>query len=150
MPGAETMNGHIVELRDDVSEVKERLVAHETRFGNGREAMQQIRTDVDELKPKAPDWVKILMSGVALIGVLMGAQLWLTDRFNERPTQAQVDKMNAPLNEAQKETAKEIGNIQQSQSAQAESIKNIEAAQAAQSLKIDKILDRLPTRRSNR
>jgi len=45
-----------------MSEVKEKLVVHETRFGNGREVMNDIRKDIDKLKPKAPDWLKLMLA----------------------------------------------------------------------------------------
>ena len=130
--------------------VKETLVVHETRLGNGREVMAEMRKEIEDLKPKAPDWLKIMLAGLSVVGVLMGGQLWLTDRFNDRPTQHEVEKMTAPIEEAQKETAKEIGDIEKSQSAQKISIQNIEATQAEQGRKIDTILERLPPTRSRR
>jgi septal ring factor EnvC (AmiA/AmiB activator) len=130
--------------------VKEKLVSHETRLGNGIHVMSEMKTDIEGLKPKAPDWVKIMLAGLTVVGILMGAQLWLTDRFNDRPTQAEVEKMTAPIKEAQKETAKEIGDIEKSQSAQQTSIKNIENTQRSQGAKIDTILERLPAKRNRR
>ena len=143
------ISGDISELQDDMSEVKEKLVIHETRFGNGREVMNDIRNDVDKLKPKAPDWLKLMLAGLSVIGVLMGAQFWLTDRFNDRPTQAEFERRITPIKQAQKETAKEIGDIEKSQSAQQTSIKNIEKSQTAQGAKIDTILERLPAKRGH-
>lgn len=137
-------------LQDDMSHVKETLVAHETRFGNGREVMAEIRTDIEKLKPKAPDWLKLMLAGLSVVGILMGAQLWLTDRFNDRPTQSEVEKMTAPIKAAQKETAMEIGDIEKSQSAQQTSIRNIEREQTKQGDKIDTILERLPARSRDR
>jgi cytoskeletal protein RodZ len=144
------IEGSISVLQDDMSHVRETLVAHETRFGNGREVMSEIRTDIEKLQPKAPDWLKLMLAGLSVVGILMGAQLWLTDRFNARPTRGEMDKMTAPIKSAQKETAKEIGDIEKSQSAQQTSIKNIENTQTAQGHKIDTILDRLPARRTHR
>lgn len=144
------LSGDVAELQDDMSQVKETLVQHETRLGNGRHAMNDIRTRVEKLEPKAPDWLKLMLAGLSVVGVLMGAQLWLTDRFNARPTHGQVEKMTTPIKDAQKETAREIGDIEKSQSAQQTSIRNIERTQADQSKKIDTILERLPARRSNR
>ena len=37
----EKLSGDVAELQDDMSEVKEKLVVHETRFGNGREVMAE-------------------------------------------------------------------------------------------------------------
>jgi cytoskeletal protein RodZ len=144
------LDGDVAELRDDMSEVKEKLIVHDTRFDNGRHAMGDIRARVEKLEPKAPDWVKLLGAGLAVVGILMGAQLWLTDRFADRPTHHQVEKMNAPIKAAQKETAQEIVDIEKSQSAQETSIKNIEREQTAQGTKIDTILERIPARRRTR
>jgi cytoskeletal protein RodZ len=142
--------GDVTLLQDDMSEVKEKLVEHETRLSNGRHAMHDIRERVEKLEPKAPDWLKLMLAGLSVVGVLMGAQLWLTDRFNARPTHSEVDKMVHPIQETQKETAREIGDIEKSQSAQATSIRNIEKTQAVQGEKIDTILERLPPRRGSR
>jgi len=148
------ISGDVAELQDDMSEVKEKLVAHETRFDNGRHAMGDIRERIEKVEqkvePKAPDWLKLMLAGLSVVGILMGAQLWLTDRFNDRPTHGEVEKMTSPIKQAQKETAKEIGDIEKSQSAQATSIKNIEREQTKQGNKIDVILERLPARRNSR
>jgi len=143
--------GDVAELQDDMVQVKEKLVVHETRFGNGSHVMAEMKADIDSLKPKAPDWLKLMLAGLSVVGVLMGAQLWMTDRFNDRPTHGETEKMITPIRQAQKETARDVGDIQKSQSAQQTSIKNIEYTQEAQSRKIDTILERLPARRrSNR
>lgn len=137
-----------------MGQVKERLVAHDTRFGNGIHVMGEMKGRIEKvegkIEPKAPDWLKMMLAGLSVVGILMGAQLWLTDRFNDRPTQAEVEKLTAPIKAAQKETAKDVGNIEKSQSAQQTSIKNIETTQATQGGKIDKILERLPARRGER
>lgn len=127
-----------------MSGVKETLVVHETRLGNGRQAMVEVRERIDRLEPKAPDWLKLGLAGLSVVSILMGAQLWMNDKFNDRPTRGEVDKRVAPIKEAQKQTAREIGDIEKSQSAQAASIRNIESAQEKQVGKIDLILERLP------
>jgi septal ring factor EnvC (AmiA/AmiB activator) len=150
MPEISRLSGDVAELQDEVVTVKEKLVVHESKFDNGRLAMAEIRERVDRLEPKAPDWLKLMLAGLSVVGILMGAQLWLTDRFNDRPTHSEVEKMTRPIKEAQRETAKEIGDIEKSQSAQETSIRNIEREQTKQGDKIDTILERLPVRRSNR
>lgn len=151
MSELQKIHGDVSELQDEMSGVKEKLVEHEMRFDNGRHAMSDIRDRVtvveSEIRPKAPDWLKLMLAGLSVVGILMGAQLWMTDRFNDRPTHADVEKMTAPIKEAQKSTAKEIGDIEKSQSAQQTSIKNIENTQIRQSEKIDIILERIPARR---
>jgi len=144
------IEGDVAELQDDMVHVKERLVEHDTRFENGRHAMADTRARVDKLEPKAPDWIKLLLAGLAVVGVIMGAQLWMSEKFNDRPTHNQVDRKIRAIESTQKETAKEIGDIEKSQSAQETSIKNIEREQTKQGDKIDTILERLPARRGNR
>ena len=146
----ERLIGDVAELQDDMVSVKGKIVEHDTRLGNGIHVMTEMKTDIDALKPKAPDWLKLMLAGLAIVGVLMGAQLWLTDRFNDRPTQAQMDKSIAPIKAAQKETAKEIVGIEKSSSAAQTSIKNIERTQTQQGEKLDAILIRLPLRRRDR
>lgn len=145
------LSGDVSELQDDMSGVKEKLVEHDMRFDNGRHAMVDIRSRIatveNEIKPKAPDWLKLMLAGLSVVGILMGAQLWMTDRFNDRPTHSDVEKMAAPIQEAQKETANDVGRIRESQAAQQTSIKTIETTQVQQNSKIDMILERLPARR---
>jgi predicted nucleic acid-binding Zn-ribbon protein len=144
------LSGDVAEVQDDIVQVKETLTAHEVRLGNGRSSMSSMRERIEKLEPKAPDWVKLLAAGLAVIGVLMGAQLYITAEFNARPTQGEVDKMTAPIKQAQKETAHEIKEIEKSQSAQQTSIKNIEFVQGQQADKLDVIIERLPPRRPHR
>ena len=150
MSELQRLSGDVSELQDDMSHVKEKIVEHDTRFDMGRKTMAGNRKDIETLQPKAPDWLKILLAGLAVVGVLMAGQLWITDRLNDRPTQAEVDKMTAPIKAAQKETAREIKEIEKSSSAQATSIKNIERVQGQQGRKLDDILLRLPLRRRDR
>lgn len=133
-----------------MKEVKEKLVAHETRLENGRLAMEGTRKRIEKLEPKAPDWLKLGLAGLSVVGVLMGGQLWLTDRFNDRPTHSEIRQQLAPMESAQKETASQIRGIERSQAVQATSIKNIERTQASQDEKMDTILERLPPQRSRR
>ena len=142
--------GDIAEVQDDVVQVKETLTEHGVRLGNGRANMSDMRERIEKLEPKAPDWVKLLAAGLAIIGVLMGAQLWITEKFNIRPTQEETDKKVAPIKQAQKETAHEIKEIEKSQSAQQTSIRNIERVQSQQADKLDLIIERLPPRRRDR
>jgi hypothetical protein len=148
------LSGDVAELQDEVAEAKETLVEHATRFENGRHVMDELKgrvTSVEKrIEPKAPDWQKLLLAGLTVIGVLMGAQLWITEKFNDRPTHEEVQKMTGPLKDVQRDTAREIGDIEKSQSAQAESIRNIETLQKDQGRKIDAILERLPARGSRR
>ena len=144
------LRSNVSELQDDVTQIKGTIIVHESRFGNGREAMKAIREDIEMLKPKAPDWVKLMLAGLSVIGVLMGAQLWLTDRFNNRPTKGQVEAIVAPLRESRKETAREIKAIEISQSAQQTSIKDIQKTQKDLDNKLGTILDRIPKRRNAR
>lgn len=148
------LNGDVAVLQDDMSEVKETLASHNTRFENGRHVMDELKGRVTSVErrtePKAPDWQKLLLAGLTVIGVLMGAQLWITEKFNDRPTHREVQEMTDSLKDAQRETTKEIGDIEKSQSAQQTSIRNIERIQAAQDEKIDTILERLPARRGSR
>lgn len=134
-----------------MGQVREKLTIHETRFGNGIHVMAEMKGRIEgvekKIEPKAPDWLKLMLAGLSVVGILMGAQLWLTDRFNDRPTQAEFEKQVLPIKEAQKETARDVGDIQRSQSAQQTSIKNIENTQTKQGAKIDTILERLPAKK---
>ena len=150
MSELQRLSGDVSELQDDVGHVKEKIMEHNTRLDTGERTTAENCKDIEVLQPQAPDWLKILLAGLAVVGVLMAGQLWITDRLNDRPTQAEVDKMTAPIKAAQKETALEIKEIEKSQSAQQISIKNIEKVQTQQGGKLDDILLRLPLRRRDR
>ncbi len=150
MSELQRLSGDVSELQDDMSHVKEKIVEHDTLLDTGGRAMAENSKGIEALQPQAPDWLKILLAGLAVVGVLMAGQLWITDRLNDRPTQAEVDRMTAPIKAAQKETAREIKEIEKSSSAQATSIKNIERVQGQQGEKLDDILLRLPLRRRDR
>jgi hypothetical protein len=89
------------------------------RFSNGQKSFEGISNRLStvemDIKPKAPDWVKILGVGFALVSFLVGAQLWMTDRFAERPTRYELDKKLAPIIEMTDRSAKEIRSIAQDQ-----------------------------------
>lgn len=146
----ENLSTRISGIEEDVIGINKKLSEHDLRFGNGREAMGTIRKRVEALEPKAPDWQKILLAGLTVVGVLMGAQLWITEKFASRPTQDEIDQQIQPIQEAQKETAREIRDIEKHQSAQQTSIRNIERAQIDQDRKLDTILERLPKQRRSR
>lgn len=141
------LEGDVAELRDDVSHVKEKVAGHEIRFSNGRKIMAELKGEVEKLKPKAPDWLKLLLAGLSIVGVMMGAQLWLTDKFSERPTEKKMNQRIAPVEEAQEETSKEIREMRDEQIEQRQIIKGIEKTQYSQDDKLDDILTRLPRRR---
>jgi cytoskeletal protein RodZ len=144
------LEGDLAELKDDMVEVKERVAGHEVRLSNGRKVMGELRSEVEQLKPKAPDWLKLLLAGLSIIGVLMGAQLWLTDRFSERPTNGQLEKRFSPIEASEEKTSKEIRNIRDEQIEQRALINHVKEAQKDQSEKIEEVLDRLPKRRRGR
>lgn len=120
-------------MQDQLNELARVQHEHGIRFANGREVMAEMKADIASLKPKAPDWVKLLMSGLAVIGVLMGAQLWLTDRFAERPKWEQVDNALRPIKDAQSSMRETVRAIEQSQMQQAAGIK-------AMGAKLDRLL----------
>lgn len=150
---AEQLNrieGDIAELKDGMIEVKEKVSGHEIRFSNGRKVMADIKTEINELKPKAPDWLKLLLAGLSIVGILMGAQLWLTDRFAARPTKEALEKRIAPIEASREKTSKEIREIRDEQIEQRTLMKNVKETQNNQDKKLGDILDRLPKRRLHR
>ena len=137
----------ISEVRDETLENKEKLIEHNVRFQNGIKVMAELKKDVQDLQPKAPDWQKIFLAGCTVVGILMGAQIYLQDRFEDRPTKEQVDNRIDQIRDQQRETAKEISDIEKHQNSQESSIRNIEKVQEQQEKKLDIILNRLPPTR---
>ncbi len=144
------IDGDIAEIKDDIVEVKEKVAGHEIRFDNGRKIMGDIKADLNALKPKAPDWLKLLLAGLTIIGILMGGQLWLTDRFNDRPTKKALEKRINPIKVSQEKTSKEIRGIRDEQIEQRTLINHVKETQDKQDEKLSDILDRLPKHSTRR
>jgi uncharacterized coiled-coil protein SlyX len=87
--------------------------------------MGEMKGDIETLKPKAPDWQKLLLAGFTIVAVLMGGQLWITEALNERMTYSAMEKRIAPLETTQKELVREIKRLSEAQAAQAESLDSI-------------------------
>ncbi len=89
------LESEVTELRDEVTsafeavaELRLKQKEHDVRFSNGREVMADMKADIALLKPKAPDWLKLL--GAATIA--LGAHYWLIEQLNDRPTNFQIEK----------------------------------------------------------
>lgn len=102
--------------------------------------MAEMREDIEKLKPKTPDWLKLFLAGVSVVGILMGAQLWLTDRFNERPRWDQVEGLVRPLKAEQERTAASVRKIETMQSEHGTALEVIKSAQKRQDAKLDTLL----------
>jgi hypothetical protein len=135
-----TVHDQLGHMRKQLETIQTVQGQHEIRFANGMHVMAEMKADIAMLKPKAPDWVKVTMSLLAVIGILMGAQLWMTDRFAERPRWDQVDGIVKPVKDAQDRTSRSVHEIEASQLAQEQSIKAILRAQELQGTKLDKAL----------
>jgi predicted nucleic acid-binding Zn-ribbon protein len=126
------LRGDVAETKDDVSELKQSVTANEAsnqvRFTNGRKVMAEMKSDVADLKPKAPDWQKLLLAGFTVVALLMGGQLWITEALNKRVTQTEMEKRLLPIENAQKRTAEDIRDLAQAQSAQDEKLNNIQGS----------------------
>ena len=149
-------------LHDDIAKLQTVQAGHEIRFDNGRHEMADLKQQIVEtgirskelvtalriemrdelvlLKPKAPDWLKLLMSGIAVIGVLSGAQLWVSAMLADRPRWDQMGQALSPIKDVQDKMREVVKSIELSQREQAASIRAIEAGQASASDKLDRVL----------
>lgn len=143
------------ELHGRMTDAERKLIEHDTRFSNGREVMNDIKTEVktvqDKIQPKAPDWLKLGAFAMSVVVALLSGHYWINERFNDRPTAVQIEKiMGSHGMIGHAETHKDISDIRQIQAAQATSLDTLNTAVANQGSKLDTIIERLPQRRSGR
>jgi hypothetical protein len=137
----------IHELRSDIGTLREKFAEHEVRFGNGREVMAEIKADIQTLKPKAPDWVKLLGVAVAMLISTLGAHYWLIEQFNDRPTGVQIEKAFHEHDEnGHASMQRDVNGIRSVQGEQKIILDGLEKTVSGQGTKLDEILNRLPRR----
>ena len=73
------LSGDVAELQDDMAQVKETLVKHDTRFDNGRHAMAEIRGRIEKVEPMMAStaaqhaWRRTRSGSAARLWLLIGA-----------------------------------------------------------------------------
>lgn len=138
----------VSEIRDDVTRMGKVQAEHEVRFGNGREVMAEMKMEINALKPKAPDWVKVLGVAVGMLGATLGAHYWLIEQFNDRPTGLQIEKaFHEHATAGHPDTQRDINTIRETQTEQRVILDGLKTTVAGQGEKLDLILERLPARR---
>jgi hypothetical protein len=78
-------------VRNDIAEIREALVEHRVRLENGVKVFGDFKDQLDKLKPKAPDWLKLLGFAVGLFGMAVGGIWWVADAVHDRPTVEQLE-----------------------------------------------------------
>jgi hypothetical protein len=135
-------------IRDDVTGIGKIIAEHEVRFGNGREVMADMKAEINALKPKAPDWVKMLGVLAGFFAATLGAHYWLIEQFNDRPTDVQIEKaFHEHSTNGHSETQRDINTIRDTQTEQRVLLDGLETTVSHQGEKLDLILERLPARR---
>ena len=76
----------------NLSEIAGKIKEHDVRFGNDREVMTEMKHDIAALKPKTPDWLKLLGVLAGVFVASLGAHYWLIEQLNDRPTYVQIEK----------------------------------------------------------
>lgn len=98
----------------------------DVRFGNGRESMADMRRDIADLKPKTPDWMKLLGMVITLVVMIVGLQTWLQDKLNDRPTNVHVEELlREHIDEGHTATFKDINALRETLIVQGEAIKTL-------------------------
>lgn len=135
------------DLKEEVKTMTKQLVEHEVRFGNGREVMAEIKADLAALKPKAPDWLKLLAVAVTMLSLMLGGHYWLIEQFNDRPTTIQIEKaFHAHSEQGHADTRHDIGSLQDSVSDLRKTVSEVQQTVMRQGGKLDAILQRLPNK----
>lgn len=146
------LEGDVADLKEEVSEIRDSIAVlerknaeHDVRFGNGREVMAEMKAEINTLKPKAPDWVKVLGVVVGGLGATLGAHYWLIERFNERPTAIQIEKaLHEHGANGHASTQRDINTIRDAQTEQRVLLDGLDKTVTKQGQKLDLILERLP------
>ena len=139
----------------ELDDIKQILAAHNVRFENGRNALEDLRKSVEGVQPKPTDWIKVGLAFLTIVSVLMGGQLWIQSNFESRPTRAEIESQIAPLQERTESVTRdiqtktdsvkeEIRALKQSQAVQGEVVQRIEKTQEQTVQKLNTVLRRLP------
>lgn len=146
---SDLLRDEISGLHDDVTGLKQKIAEHEVRFGNGREVMAELKTELATLKPKAPDWLKLLGFAGALLVATLGAHFWLIEQFNDRPTGIQLEKaFHEHGDTGHASTQRDINMIRDTQTEQRVILDGLKQTVSGQGQKLDLILERLPADRN--
>lgn len=137
----------VSEVRDGIVEVSKKIAEHEVRFGNGREVMAEMKAEIEKLKPKSPDWLKVLGVLASFFVTTLVAHYWLIEQFNDRPTDVQVEKaFHEHSTNGHSGTQRDINTIRDTQTEQRVILDGLESTVSKQGQKLDLILERLPAR----
>jgi hypothetical protein len=145
-----------VEIHEQTLEVEGRLldlekkaVEHDTRFSNGREVMGELRTGLEQLKPKAPDWMKLAGVVLAFVTTLLAGHYWIVTQLNDRPTDAQIEKiMGKHGDSGHSATNDDINDISTVQVEQRTILSTQATTLSEHTTKLDTIIQRLPRRKT--
>lgn len=127
----------------EIDDIKQVLAAHNVRFENGRNALEDLRKTVEALKPEPTDWVRVGLAFLTIVSVLMGAQIWIQSNFETRPTRGEIEAQIAPLESKTDRVGQEIRSLKQGQAVQGEVIQRIEKTQEATMQKLNTLLRRV-------
>jgi hypothetical protein len=146
---ADLIRDDLSDLHEDVVALKQKNAEHEVRFGNGREVMAEMKADIAALKPKAPDWLKLLGFAAGLLVATLGAYIWLIEQFNGRPTGVQLEKaFHEHGDSGHASTQRDINTIRDVQTEQRVILDGLKQTVSDQGQKLDLILQRLPEGRN--
>ena len=150
----ERISIEVEELHGRMLDAERKIIEHDTRFANGREVMKEIKDELkvvqEAIRPKAPDWLKLGGFAMALVTALLGGHYWINERFNDRPTTAQIEKIMGTHGEiGHQATHRDISGIREVQVEQRTLLNGLSDDVADQGKKLDTIINRLPPRRGS-
>lgn len=135
------------ELKKDVAELKEATVEHRLRLENGVKVFGDFDERIKRLEPKAPDWLKLLMAGVTLLGIALGAYYGVVEKLHDRPTAEQLEKVvDKHVEHGHPAAEKQLQDIREEQVEQRTVIQNIDKRQGEVHQKLDRLLEQQPRR----
>lgn len=148
------MANDVEELKSAMSEVREAGVEHRIRLENGSHVFQDIKAELETLKPKPVSPMKIVVITISLFCTAAGALWALSNMLRDRPTLEQVDTViDRHEEQGHKATQKEMGEIREDLVEQRVIIEDVSKEQrtmGVQQKKIDQKIDQLLERRSRR
>jgi hypothetical protein len=137
------------ELSSRLTALEHKVIEADVRFSNGREVMGELSEEIDKIKPKAPDWMKLAGVALAFVTTLLAGHYWIVTQLNDRPTDAQIEKiMGKHGDNGHSSTTHDINGIQSIQVKQQTILETQGEVLKDHTTLLNTIIDRLPRRKS--
>jgi len=81
------------ELEHQVESLRRKEVEVDVRLNNGREVMKDLKGDLEKLRPKAHNLIRLAGIAGSIVLTALAGQNWLQNKLDERPKQVEVERL---------------------------------------------------------